>query len=265
MKKKFLKGFTLVELIVVMALMAILMAAMMQLFRPIRATFVDSTAYESQRTVQNGMVRYITESIRYATDMGFYSSSVTDAVDKFSTKYISTYNIDSSKETAVKNAIKENAEIIIIDRKETYSSGVDGNTYKGRILRRKFASGASLSDVAGSAGCRLALGNAYYGASDYSITFSGAPDSGNITDGIEVTVSSVMHDSLGGNSTVSNKGTALCLNLISGGLNLNGNAGVHSTNAGFFDKDNYTGLTDGQKLYIVFLNSDGKDKVLAVS
>ena len=42
MKKKF-KAFTLIELIIVMAIFGILMAGLMNFFSPIRETYVDST------------------------------------------------------------------------------------------------------------------------------------------------------------------------------------------------------------------------------
>ena len=73
MKK--IKGFTLIELIIVMAIMTILMAAIMQMMKPIRSTYLDSTFYESQRNTQNGMVQYLTESLRYATNLGIYNQN----------------------------------------------------------------------------------------------------------------------------------------------------------------------------------------------
>lgn len=91
------KGFTLIELIIVMAILTILMAAIMQMFKPIRETYVDATLYENQRTVQNGVIQYISESVRYATDMGIYTknntSNVTEAVNAFADAYIAANNI----------------------------------------------------------------------------------------------------------------------------------------------------------------------------
>ena len=72
MNKKF-KGFTLIELIAVMAILVILMAAIMNMFKPIRETYVDATLYESQRTAQNGVVQYIAESVRYSHSLGLYT------------------------------------------------------------------------------------------------------------------------------------------------------------------------------------------------
>ena len=55
MKKSQLKGFTLVELIVVMAIMAIFMVAVAMMWQPIRDVYVDSTLYETRRTAQYGV------------------------------------------------------------------------------------------------------------------------------------------------------------------------------------------------------------------
>ena len=90
MKRKILKGFTLIELIVTMAIMSILMAAIMQMFKPIRETFVESTMLENRRASQNGVITYITESVRFATDIGIYQVSglkAENAVTTFAADY----------------------------------------------------------------------------------------------------------------------------------------------------------------------------------
>ena len=98
--KKVLKAFTLIELIIVMAILVIFMSAIMNMFKPIRETYVDATLYESQRTAQNGIVQYMTESIRYATDLGIYTkningvNTVTDAVEHFNKSYLKANGID---------------------------------------------------------------------------------------------------------------------------------------------------------------------------
>lgn len=201
--KKIFKGFTLVELIIVMAILVILMAGIMNMFKPIRETYVDSTLYESQRTAQNGVITYITESIRYSTDLGMYTEvkDVVEAVDKFADKYITANNIDSTKAAAVKEAIQKNAEVIVIDNTTTYTFG--GKDYKGRILRRKVNGTTkitSAAETAGSSECRLALGDAYYGNSTYAITFGVTQDKttkdGKAADGINVTVASLATNGL---------------------------------------------------------------------
>ena len=253
--KKIVKGFTLVELIIVMAILVILMAGIMNMFKPIRATFVDSTAYENQRTSQNGMVTYITESVRYATDLGMYTngevSNVDGAVDAFITEYLKANNItDATDKTRIEEAISKQAEVIIIDNENTYDFGADGNTYKGRILRRKFDGNEiteDAEDVTKTTKCRLALGEAYYGKSNYSIVFTITQDAstkkGNAADGIGVTVSSqALHNLDDTSKVISTNGFILCKNL---------DAPIN----GMFDTTKYnSGNATNKNVYIVYIN-----------
>ncbi len=195
MKK--IKGFTLIELIIVMAILVILMAAIMQMFKPIRGTYVDATLYENQRSAQNGMIQYISESVRYATDLGIYTknntSDVTKAVDAFADEYIAKNHIvdipagadpttDPAKpyKTNTKEAIQRYAEVIIIDNDTKYTfNNVAG--WQGRVLRRKFidetvGSVTKPKKVSGNAEdytkteeCRMALGASYYGDRNYTV------------------------------------------------------------------------------------------------
>lgn len=165
MKSKF-KGFTLIELIIVMAILVILMAAIMQMFKPIRETYVDSTLYENQRTTQNGIIKYISESTRYATDLGIYDTgsgspinNVQDAVDEFAAAYH-----DKNKTVSVDD-VKKNADVIVIDNATSY------NGHIGRLLRRKKDSFGN-DTLNESSDFRIALGASYYGKNDYAIKVS---------------------------------------------------------------------------------------------
>lgn len=168
MKAK-LKGFTLIELIIVMAILTILMAAIIQMFKPIRATYVDSTLYEARRTTQNGIIQYIGESIRYATDLGIYEEdSIDDAVEEFAKMYC------RENEDAVEADVIKAVEVITIDNTATIVGGkvtsspyvYNDKYYMGRVLRRKKDGTTDLSKS------RLALGEAYYGTSNYAIKIS---------------------------------------------------------------------------------------------
>ncbi len=159
MKSKF-KGFTLVELIIVMAILVILMAAIMQMFKPIRETYVDSTLYENQRTTQNGIIKYISESTRYATDLGIYNKSTAqDAVNEFAKAYV-----DKNK-TISEDDVKKNADVIVIDNATSY------NGHIGRLLRREKDSFGN-DTISDSDDFRIALGASYYGRNDYAIKVS---------------------------------------------------------------------------------------------
>lgn len=206
MKKSKLKGFTLVELIVVMAIMSIFMVAVAMMWQPIRDVYVDSTLYETRRTAQNGVSQYINESVRYATDLGIYSpgkssvieghtdsvSSVSTALKAFTraylfengiyendytdpvTGYISRKDPDyTAKFNNTEKEIIKKAEIIVIDNS---AATYNGTTCYGRVLRRKpNTSATSISEpslASLSSDWRLAMGAAYYGENTFSIALS---------------------------------------------------------------------------------------------
>lgn len=248
MKKK-IRGFTLVELIIVMFIMTVLMAALMQLMKPIRSTYVDATYYEAQRTTQNGVVQYLTESLRYATNMGIYNemsgvSNESDAISKFKT---ATGLTDESK-----------FNIITIDNKTAYT--YNNETVYGRLLRSKDVSAGT---------SRVALGDAYYGKYTYSINVEPAGVSeqkvggtvvGKSFTGLSVTVSSLVPSSLkqaknagttlntsnlSGYECVSTKGDVVCLNLM---------APVSGTSDALYAGTGTT--TSGQNTYIIFTLPD---------
>ncbi|MBD5141291.1 MAG: type II secretion system protein [Ruminococcus sp.] len=279
MKNK-LKGFTLVELVVVMALMSILMLAIMKMFQPIREVYVDTTQYESQRTAQNGVIQYVTESIRFSSDMGIYTNaSASAAVNAFAAQYCTDYAIDTANVSAVTTEIQKYAEVIVIDNKTSHYS----KDYRGRVIRRKvdYASPAAISSdpafsgndantVVTTGGWRTALGEAYYGENTYQINLiiTDADSDGKSDDGmLNISVASTRN----GKRDISNAGneTNVSSNHTQGGVlcrNLTASTGGVAS-AGIFDVSQYTVQSDTPNAVtcIVFLNKAGKDNVLAVS
>ena len=250
MKK--IKGFTLIELIIVMAIMAILMSALMQLMKPIRTTYVDSTLYEAQRNTQTGIGQYLCETLRYASDVGIYSASDANVTDSVSAAKLFLEEITGNpyaSMTADDKELENRLEIITIDQSQgTYTYG--GRDYTGRIVRRKVKdkTGAtaqtvsSNDEVAGSATGRLALGEAYYGSSDYTIDIS--PDTASNT--IKFTVSSAPYSSLKQQTVVVSSETTVAMR----------NVGItgHKFNIDHFDDANWPSTLAGKdKVYIVFL------------
>lgn len=275
MKNKF-KGFTLVELIVVMALISVIMLGVMQLFKPIRTVYVNAVQYETQRNAQNGVVKYVTESVRFSADMGIYNngvSSASAAVDAFATAYCTANAVDSSKEAAVRNAIKTNAEVIIIANDSSNSHTYHGKTYTGRLIRRKNVGTATsvpadpaLNSSAYTNDWRIAMSEAYYGENTFSISLSvtdansdGTSDDGMLSVAVSSSRNAKRDISNAGKDTTAvtpniNRGAVLCRNLVNGGNGVN--------SAGIFDVSKYDGnsATSGKKTYIVFLNV-GEEKV----
>lgn len=186
MKRK-LKAFTLIELIIVMAIMTILMAAIMQLMKPIRATYVDSTLYEAQRATQNGIVKYINESLRYATNVGIYTpgSSYVEIDTQNRTTNTLSFPTGSDAEDAViefkkKTGVTDDKliRVITIDNSTAFTYG--NKQFYGRVLISRpvtTSTGIKTSTTIKNADTigdnpgysRLALGSAYYGLNSFSI------------------------------------------------------------------------------------------------
>ena len=100
----------------------------------------------------------------------------------------------------------------------------------------------------GTAEWRLALGAAYYGESDYAITFGIKQDAttkaGDASAGIKVTVASNASYGIRENVVISNSGLVMCKNLT---------APIN----GMFDTTKFNSATasgDNTKIYIVYLN-----------
>ena len=67
--KKNQDGFTLVELIVVVALMAIVFGALMNVIKPTNQFFQDSEAFKDEVMISEGLTDALADEIRYATNV----------------------------------------------------------------------------------------------------------------------------------------------------------------------------------------------------
>lgn len=168
MKKK-IKAFTLIELIIVMAILAILMSALMNFYKPIRETYVDSSMIENMRSTQDGVLEYLTESVRYAEYMMLFDEGATygyeyeytdpadntkklkktgnllvdsaeDAYKAFCIRnsFIEDNNQARPDETKYENTLK-NVHIIVLNRADGYNinglhTGAASTGYSGRII-----------------------------------------------------------------------------------------------------------------------------------
>jgi prepilin-type N-terminal cleavage/methylation domain-containing protein len=163
-----MKGFTLIELVIVMAIMTILLAGILQLFAPVRAAYSETAALESKRANCNSITKYMTESLRYAQYIGVYETGVTggNTQAKAADAAKNLYDSIDAQATALKlstadlNTIKENIQVIVIDYTENADTTYQGQTYSGRLYRYKNTSPANF---------HMSFGKAYYGNNDFGI------------------------------------------------------------------------------------------------
>lgn len=205
MKRKF-KAFTLIELIVVIAIFGIIMSGLMNFYRPIRETYVDSTMYEKQRTVHDGIIEYLSETTRYATKLTVYDEgAVVDGktINTGKAAYEAFCNSNGYDISTTDRSEQDDLyriRIICINRKDGYTktgdNTTDKNAYHGRLITNivdqttEISSGVEHLKLSGTykwnndfddTGARtksggedamttyMALGGGYYGNSDYAI------------------------------------------------------------------------------------------------
>lgn len=82
-KKKALKGFTLAELIVVIAVFGLLLAATMSLLGPLNHVFKSTAQYSNSSAVVDNVRRVIEDNLRYANRMYVYYGSDEPDPDDF--------------------------------------------------------------------------------------------------------------------------------------------------------------------------------------
>ena len=166
MKKK-LNGFTLVELIVSMALLAILMVMIGLMFRPIGRLLADTTKYTEDRYVIDEMNEIIDSNLKFATGVEIYYD-------------VAGYNADDSTDAGTALGVSNARKIEIRNVSENTffitSLGYDPNKYDingtttyttGRIIK--------YDSVHSS---RMVGSKAFYGSGNYFVnleTSSGSP------------------------------------------------------------------------------------------
>ena len=167
MKK--LKAFTLVELIVAIAVFGILMTGIMQMVEPISQTATNAKVMNDQRNVENAIVRYIGENLRVATNLYIVEGGTPQAaVNAFlAAKPVDIYGNEITDASKVS--------VIAFDGSEIYTYPKDSSPeYSGRLIRK--IDGKTLtSSPFSKAGCKedgsgtyyMALGQSYYQQGDY--------------------------------------------------------------------------------------------------
>lgn len=192
--KKF-KAFTLIELIVAIAIFGILMTGVIQLIAPINSAATESKVLNNQQMVENSILTYIGENTRYASNMLIVEEGVklTPAGGSQITVDSAEHAIDAFFAYCPVNTVgvidpavdanRKKVSVICFDHDTAYSyvnktytgrliSSVDTYDANGKIQARSTAldfSAANLSP-AGDKPQYLVFGNDYYGPGEFRLS-----------------------------------------------------------------------------------------------
>ncbi|WP_028510107.1 prepilin-type N-terminal cleavage/methylation domain-containing protein [Ruminococcus sp. NK3A76] len=170
MKKSNRSGFTLVELIIVVALLSIMLGAILRLIDPIRNVYHDTLDTVNTKTVGETMISFVEDKTRYATNMLILRDY----------KGVPQINANTAKGTArVGNTSVEFTDVIIIDNHNLRGYGLSdyqGDT--GSLAARKNCRGTiyTIGKIGESGTLDLTklntgtIGDDVYGAYSYDIS-----------------------------------------------------------------------------------------------
>ena len=94
--KKLSKGFTLVELIVVMALMGIVMAGAMALLSPTSRIANRIKSQNDEESIAIYVARYMSRELTYATKVEIVGANASDPVPTASSDFTAVYVVDNT-------------------------------------------------------------------------------------------------------------------------------------------------------------------------
>lgn len=145
MKKKNLKGFTLIELIVVMAIFSLLMAGALALVDPVEKINKTASDFEKTNAYVDNIQDYLQDSLRYAENVWVYQGNMSDAElkdeaeDFRQTYYAGTVAFNKDKGKGEVDYTKGNIRILTLLNNDVSGSGGIQNANgtpmcKGQIL-----------------------------------------------------------------------------------------------------------------------------------
>lgn len=216
MKSKKNKGFTLVELIITMALTVIVMSCIMTMSKPINNLAKVSSDYDSNRTVANEINNFVCKSIKYATYADIYTNYLdlpNTAISDFK-GLIGATDTDDIRVIAIANDISSHDPSI--------EEGMDVNN-------KIYKSSEVFNQTPSKVKFYVAMGKDFYGKNKYQFEFLYED-----TEGI-VTIKTI---------TYKNGNPSLTVKKTSKFLNYNNN-----TNNNFNVND---GLSAGENTYIIY-------------
>lgn len=211
MKK--LKAFTLIELIVVIAIFGIIMTGVVQMISPISTAATNAKVLNNQQTVETSMSGYLGESLRYANNLLIIEEGCT--VDSITVNSAETaidaffaYNpCNFSGRVFAKTADNEKlVNVIAFDGKNLYQPAGTG-WYCGRLISSLSGRTGTLDFTQlapdGSKNQYVVFGDSFYGPADYYMEVS-LDETSHVMD---LTINSDYHYSNSPSSAISNTGS----------------------------------------------------------
>lgn len=137
-KRKKFKGFTLIELIIVMAIFAILMVAVMRVINPLSRMMKKASIQEANSAAVDNMKRYFEGSLRYAEAVETFEGCLVDNTGKsytdYSTSELALLGASNNEEAAVINFLDNHYTDKTIPGSE--------NQFEGKVRMLKIDNGA---------------------------------------------------------------------------------------------------------------------------
>lgn len=166
--KKLQSGFTLVELIVVVALMAIVFGALMNVIKPTNRFFNESEAFKDEVMISAGLTNALGDEVRYATNVLVLQN------------YVGVPYLSSDNQFAGLPDVEFDS-VIMIDNQHLRGYCLSDYVRNGTAARRKGATGQIARFTLNGLGvdfsnCSLLYSEPYYADYKYEFTATGNTD-----------------------------------------------------------------------------------------
>lgn len=191
-KKNLENGFTLVELIVVMAMMSIIFGALMNVVNPTNKFFNEAEAFKDELVLSQGVTDALADEVRYSTNVVVLQN------------YVGVPNIKDGKISGVADVTYDSALLFENDLVRGALDNKYPSNKESTTSRRKGARGQILRFEIGNLGvnfnvCDMLYNEAYYDEYDYQFGVSGKVDeNGRGYIDFDVTMNDMVSDSAGG-------------------------------------------------------------------
>ncbi len=215
-KQTKVKGFTLIELVVVVAIFSIILFGAMQLIDPVSKIFNSTSNYETSAACVDNIKRYMEGSLRYADFVEVYEGGYIDAGDAAITeeKAIQAFtdkffkNACETTDGTIDAVDYRNVNIYVMKIDNAANGKISKTTYK---MNTKLRADGTYEEKASST-TEWAVNKAYYSSYDFNIALGANGVAADRTNFAMTITATRKHDSV---STATSASLAL-INIVNG-------------------------------------------------